>query len=240
MKHLTAILLLFLIFNHTLYSQNVDGFGQIKLGKTYSQIIADLSIEEKKIKTESKNEKLDFMEVYMPRKVILLQYDSTMKKSEIDYMYVKCMKAKLLILPEYKISDLKVEQIELRFLDDILYSIKVNSPSLDFKEAIETKYGKGHLEKTEKTVTCTSAYAPNGFEEKESTYTTTWDNDNPDIKTTSILMDYRDSKCKQTYLSYFSIEDNSKSKIVRNCEIDTRSAIERKKEQELKSKLKDF
>lgn len=220
------------------YGQTIDGFGVIKLGKTYLQIIGDLNIKENKIRSEAKGDKISFMDTYSPTNPILLKWDSANTKSNIDYLYTHCLSTYKLLLPPYKVADIEIKNSKLEFLNDTLYSIEVD-PSSEFTQAIKTKYGKGVIKTETKKVKCSSAMAA-AFEVDEIKYETTWTNENNNIETWSVLSEYRDNECKKKYLSYFIIRDKNKSQLVNNCSSDNLKRIKELEDTERKSKLKDF
>lgn len=237
MKTLVTLLSIFILYSSN--AQTIEGIGQIKIGKSYSQIIQDVGIEEKKI-VDAGKEDLDFFDVYRPKKTLLFKYDSAnSKKRDYDYEFIKCPEAVKLVIPTYTVADIKVEQIELQFYHDTLYSIDIKSPSMEFLKAFKTKYGDGNLKKEVKTVQCSSAYVKN-YDVEEVTFRTTWESNISNVDVTYVLMDYRDSKCQQQYLTYVLISNSKISKQVTSCETDIRDRMKRKEDSELKNKLKDF
>ncbi|HEV8079559.1 MAG TPA: hypothetical protein VGP43_02520 [Chitinophagaceae bacterium] len=221
-------------------AQPVDGFGKIKLGKTYDQLLSDIDVNPKKI-VSSKNEKLSFSEVYRPRKATLVIYDSAHFQESLKYSYVMCESAKLLLLPSYKVSDIEVNNLELKFFNDTLYSIQITNPTSDFTTAFKLKYGSGKTETEKKTVQCSNALTGAGkFEVEEVAYTTTWSGEPDDIRAYSRLSDYRDSECKHQYISYYLISYDPTSTIVSQCERATKDIIKKRTEAQMKAKIKDF
>lgn len=237
MKAFFSLLIILPLF---INAQKIEGFGQLKIGKTLNQIINDLAIDTKTIIDESKGDKLKFYDLYMPKKTVLLKFDTLRKeKYEFDYYYSKNPKVTKLILPNYKVSDIAITDITLSFYNDTLYMINVKNPTKDFKSAFEAKYGSGDVKQESKTVKCSSAFQ-SSFEVEEKTFTTSWPSNDSSIVVISVLSSYRDSKCQEQFLTYFLVQNKITNKLVEFEAKEFTNRISLKKDQELKSKLKDF
>lgn len=218
------------------YAQAPDGFGQIRIGKTYLQIIKDIGL--KKVKEES-NGKSGFFSPALSNTPILLRYDSEKKVTTSDLYVSVCSNSYVLFLPRYEVGDIDIKDIRLSFYNDTLYFIQVNKPSDKFIDAIKLKYGKGNLVRQIDTVKCSSLYAKN-YEVFEQRFTTTWPDPNDELHVWESIQDYRNSKCEQVFTSSFYIIHNKGNRRLLNCQIETRDIIKAKEAKEKKDKLGDF
>ncbi|MDB5232173.1 MAG: hypothetical protein JWN76_2978 [Chitinophagaceae bacterium] len=233
----TLLLAFFVLLLSSINAQDrILGFGVIKLGKTYEQIVQDMQLKDIR---EGNNKKMDYSDLYQPKVAVMLQYDSSKYLNALtESFFKKCPDAIILKVPRYTVADITVTDLELTFYKKKLVDIMISSPKMEFVEAFQTKYGKGNIFKDSKVIKCASA-ARGSFEVEEVSYTTTYESNDPDIKITNFLSDYRDSKCAQQFLSYFRISNTNLLKELSTCETQAQDREAKKKERDLK-KLSDF
>jgi hypothetical protein len=235
----------FFLFIACFFIQNakaqLQGIGKFKIGITLSSIIEDLA-KENKVKVK---ESTDFMETFADAsyvtkrttKILLLK--APQSKSDIaDPEYSVAPDVKVYYINYLEISTVPVEKLYLSFYKDTLYKITCNT-SLQLRDAMDIKYGKGDLKTDEKEVTCTSRITGD-FKEKETTYITTWSSDINNIEAVDYLRNYFNDKCEEKFISYFTISDKAIVKSVNVIVAEINARVKKEEADKKKAELKDF
>lgn len=213
----------------------IEGIGKFRLKSTTTEYLDTLA-EEKSLKRNSVGNLGDFFNIYKKDELVELIPD-TLK----DYLSPPhaslCKDVRVFYIPQMTVSTIVLKETFLTFYRDTLVAINTNWTN-EIVEALELKYGKGHLDKKEKEVSCTSSLSESSTTYTETMYYQTWQNG--DIKCTAALGNYRDSKCEKKTMSYISISVEKVSIMIFDCDRQERSNLNDKKKIEKRKQLEDF
>ncbi|RYZ20171.1 MAG: hypothetical protein EOO16_17570 [Chitinophagaceae bacterium] len=213
--------------------QNVDGIGQIRVGRTFSQITGDLGISKNKIHDVSDGN-ARFADLYHPSRITLARWvPGNSYGPDIEHYYLTCPNAYKLYLPKYEVAGIEMEDLELRFLNDTLYALNIANPSVAFTNAMKTKYGKGRTEKSSKKAECNSDL-------EEVRYETNWNGENEETIAFEVVEEYRNSACDKKYLNYFAVWYKPSYFFVSDCATEASKKARQRRDGDDKSKLNDF
>ncbi|RYY39942.1 MAG: hypothetical protein EOO08_08605 [Chitinophagaceae bacterium] len=208
-------------------SQKIEGFGLLRIGKSYAQILADLQIAPASVAVYDKNDSA--FTYTQPDVPAVLQYRYSGTYSD---RVVRCERAFLLRLPSYSVSGITVADVRMIFFRDTLLSIFVSSVNDAFIEAMETKYGQPADDAYESPSACTS--------KRNKITTRTWSNELPAINVQQSRSVYYNGYCDESIRSSFSFVDRYRSNQLDECERATKAEEERRALDKKKEKLKDF
>lgn len=214
----------------------ITGIGKVKIDMDFDLAITELGIKAKDL-VNPNEKKTSWLDVYRVEENYILEYDSVKTPKDLRSLYEMCPNTKVLLAKKYEVAGIKIEGLQLKFYEGKLVSIYILSPSLDFRDAIRTKYGDGDLKTERKEVKCTSIYGETTYEEVK--YKTFWNKDQ-DIETVSYLSKYRDSKCKEQFLSYFQISRPEVMAKIMKCSVATWEREDQNDAKQKKEKLADF
>jgi hypothetical protein len=212
------------------------GFGRLKIGGSYSEVIAAVGLSDSKL-INPNEKKVDWLDVYDNKKDYLLVYSQEKTPADLSVFYCKAPSSKVLLLSKYEVSGIIVNRIKLSFYNDTLIDIFIKSAPSEFDEAVNAKYGKGKTETETKQVTCSSIYGNSTHE--ENYYRTYW-NKGDNIEAISYLAKYRDSKCKEVFMSYFDICDTTQKDLMESAAKAFTQEESERKLSDKKKNLSDF
>jgi hypothetical protein len=238
------LVFLFLLISNFIFSQDsikpiFNGFGLLKVNQTTISVIKELEIL---LKTESKEIKSQGNYSYVQdlinngtyKKSFILEIVNNKKhKEESPILAPKCELVKLYIVKGYKVSNIELINLHLKFYNDTLTEIKCDITT-ELKNAIKLKYGDGETQSDRKEIKCTYTYNGNTITYEELEIDETWRNKN--TFSTIRFKKYYNSDCKEKYFNYLLISSYKSIEDIINCEKD---AINIENQEKLKN-LKDF
>lgn len=139
----------------------------------------------------------------------------------------------------YQIAGMWIQDLTLEFFHDTLYSIKcTGSDSLDL--ALTAKYGKGIMTvPPDKMIKCRTGLKIEYTETEEHFYIN-YPTANKNISAIRIFGQYFDDECKKQYHNSFYITNNKTESRVMAEYYSEQDRNQKKKEQDLNKKLKEF
>lgn len=192
MKKIITSILLILSFNSI---AQLNGISVFKINKTHISIIDSL------IKAKYK---LTFL-------------NRITDKSDPDYYYKSnCPNTEIWKIKRYVVSDIKLENVMLKFYKDTLISFSCDGNN-EFKEALFLKYGEPKPVVKTKPVNC--EYLHNGavVKREDKSFVKTW-NENEDIDASYTDSFFYSYKCILTQSSFFLVSNKLKYKIETDCD----------------------
>lgn len=138
----------------------------------------------------------------------------------------------------YQIAGMWVEDLDLKFYKDTLYSIECKfSDSL--RMALVAKYGEGIVKSQQKSVKCRTGLKIS-YSEQEKTFFTYYPTTSGHISACTIVGKWFDDNCQERYLSKYKIVDNRDENKIYSLNEAKRRKEDRDKQAVLKNKLTDL
>jgi hypothetical protein len=184
-------------------AQNViDGIGKLKLGSSPA-VLSEIGYTSDPI--EVKERDVYFDKVYKKSKgtdvYLILPNEKLESKITGSSFHPN---VKMYCIPSYQpVEGVVIESLTLKYWNDSLYYINCNNPS-KLIEAFELKYGKAKLDLKEKEREYVNGYG-NTITKIDKTYTQTFDTGNPKIECESILSIWHDSKGKESFIHFLTL-----------------------------------
>lgn len=211
--------------------QKIEGVGFLRIGRTTVAFVDSMKGEGYKYRQTSSS---SFIQPNSWEYWILQEVQP---ESGLDVLSPLLPEHKKFHINQIWISDIKIENVDLEFYKDTLFSIKIENPSSGFSEALEIKYGKPKLEVKNNTITCTSRIA-GSYKLEEVSFTANYRKDK--ITAFSYHKTYYNDKCEKSYLNFFLIEKNDTVAAVSKKESEARAEFDKKVATEKKNTLTDF
>jgi hypothetical protein len=211
---------------------NIEGIGIFKIDKTTIDVIKELENEF--------GTKTDIIYDFKDRYNAKGKYNSIFLIDTSNNRYPGsslCPETKEYYIPVYKIADMEIRDIKLKFYKDILYEFDCTSTQELF-EALKIKYGTPDIKKDTKVVSCLYKYTGNNVALEENTFTSTWTNGN--IEAQDVMSNSYNDKCKEIFIRFLSISDNRIVDIEYQCHNKIKQQNESQKNQNRLKELKDF
>lgn len=210
-------------------SQEISGIGFLKVGQTTIAALDSLISTGYKLRNSS-----DFMEYYRPSGKIILQPIRNDKEKYFHFAS-NIPEQKIFKIGTLTIANIKIENIELKFYRDTLFSININNYGIDFTNALKLKYGDPEIKTEKKDVKCVGKIAGE-YTVQDVAYTSSYPAKGG-LKAYDFLHKYYDDHCEEQIIHFFLIDDEGISKIVRKLES---AEDERNKKSEDAQKLKSL
>lgn len=235
------ILFIFFLLPCLAHAQ-LQGIGIFKINKSTTSLIDSISIQSS-VPIE-KTEKDILMIVYqslgshLTNKIIEVKRDSNDYYGGTSESFLQ-KNVRVFYINYYKVVDIDIEDIFLTFYKDTLVQFKCKSSS-DFVYALNIKYGKPEVKRTEKTILCQNGYGATTTHEEHTRYSS-WNTKYKNISANEIdHLWYDTDDCKPMLIREFFLKDEFKKSKIDKIEHTIMTKIEIQKNKRASKNLKDF
>ncbi|OAV70685.1 hypothetical protein Barb4_01170 [Bacteroidales bacterium Barb4] len=234
MKSMLSVFCSLLICNLCFSQEKITGIGKLKLFSS-ANVIKEIGYIKEPILVTSEREYLSKVYKKYENKELYLLGISENKNDKIARVPF-CDSVKVYYIPSYiPVDGVVLSGITLKFFNDSLYSIMIDSPD-GLRAALTLKYGKPEHEKKEKERIFVNGL---GIEitKIDSEYTTTWEKENKEISCYYFSKFYHSDKGELNHFEYFSLFNVPMADNVEKIDKENTKKIIDKEENERRKKL---